>query len=155
VYVDSNGKLNFDYPYVDYQNRSLVDNNAQQYFHLVAGFWDDLLPIQNTAQNVFWAVTGAAPQRELVIEWRDVSRASGCNDPTAKINFQIVLFEGSSDVLVNYGHTSFGGPPECAVGDMGAHATAGILLVSPAASQYSYDQPNLTDNLALKYSFVH
>ena len=158
VYVDCNGKLNFDWPYTDFQNYSLVDSLAskdQRYFHLVAGFWDDLLCIPNTSQNVFWAVAGERPQRELVIEWRDVSRASGCTDPTATIKFQIVLPEGSDDVLVNYGHTNFGGPPQCAVGDKGAYATAGILLTWPSASQYSYDQPNLTDNLALKYSRIH
>jgi len=120
-----------------------------RYFHLVAGFWDDLLCIPNTTQNVFFAVTGEAPQREFVIEWRDVSRASGCTDPTATINFQIVFPEGSNDVLVNYSRTTFSGPPECAKGDKGAHATAGILLTWPSASQFSYEEPNLTDNLAL------
>jgi len=157
VYVDSNGKLNFDNPYTDPDNISLVDplsSTMQRYFNLVAAFWDDLLPIPNTAQNVFWAVTGGAPQRELVIEWRNVSRAGGCTDPTATINFEVVLSEGSSDIVVNYRHTTFGGAPDCAAGDQGAHATAGIMVKGPSAVQYGYDAPNLTDNLSLQYKLV-
>ena len=66
---------------------------------MVAPWWDDRNPIQNTSQNVFWAVTGAAPQRQLVIEWRNVSRASGCTDPTANVTFQVVFFEKAPPIF--------------------------------------------------------
>ena len=153
VYVDSNGKVNFLFPENDYLNVSLP-NTAEAYSFLVAAFWDDLLPIQNTNQNVFWAVVGTAPQRELVIEWRHVSRASGCTDAAATVDFEVVFFEGSNNVLFNYAHTTFGRPPDCALGDHGAHATAGIQLTYPSAAHYSYDQPNLTDNLSLQFTLA-
>ena len=153
VYVDSNGKVNFSFPETDYANVSLPNPYAG-YSFMVAPWWDDLNPIQNTAQNVFSAVTGAAPQRQLVIEWRNVSRASGCTDPTANVTFQAVFFEGSSDVLFNYAHTAFGGPPACAAGDNGAQATVGIQIVDPSAAQFSFDTPSLTDNMSIRFSLV-
>ena len=153
LYVDSNGKVNFSFPETDPANVSLPDPYAG-YAFIVAPWWDDLNPIQNTAQNVFWAVTGAAPLRQLVIEWRNVSRASGCTDPTANVTFQAVFFEGSSDVLFNYAHTAFGGPPPCAAGDNGAQATVGIQIVDPSAAQFSFDMPSLTDNLSVRFSLA-
>lgn len=153
LYVDSNGKLNFLFPESDPLN-VFLPNTYEGYSFLVAAFWDDLLPIQNTAQNVFWTVAGTAPQRELVIEWRNVSRASGCMDAAATVDFEVVFFERSNNVLFNYARTTFGGPPACALGDRGAHATAGIQLTYPSAAQYSYDQPNLTDKLSLQFTLV-
>jgi hypothetical protein len=151
--VDSNGKVSFSSAETDPLNVPLPNPYAG-YSFMVAPWWDDLNPIQNTAQNVFWAVTGAAPQRQFVIEWRNVSRASGCTDPTANVTFQVVFFEGSTDVLFNYAHTTFGGPPACAAGDNGANATVGIQIVDPSATQFSFDAPNLTDNLSLRFSLV-
>ena len=153
LYVDSNGKVNFWFAETDPANVSLPDP-YQGYSYMVAPWWDDLNALQNTAQNVYWAVIGAAPQRELVIEWRNVSRASGCTDPTANVTFQVVFFEASSDVLFNYAHTTFGGPSACALGDNGAHATVGIQIVDPSAAQFSFDAPSLTDNLSIRFSLV-
>ena len=153
VYVDSNGKLNFVFPESDFSNVQLPDP-AQAYSRIAAVWWDDLRAIQNSDQNVFWEVIGTPPQRELVIEWRKVSRASGCTDPTANVTFQVVLFEASSDVLYQYAQTAFGGAAACALGDHGAHGTVGIQLTWPAAAQYSFDKPSLTDNLALRFTMV-
>ena len=153
MYVDSNGKINFSFPETDPANVSLPDPYAG-YAFIVAPWWDDLNPIQNTAQNVFWAVTGAAPQRHLVIEWRNVSRASGCQDLAAQVTFQVVFGEGSPDVQFNYLKTAFGGPPDCAVGDHGAHATIGLETNPSIATQFSYDTPSLNDNMSIHFSLV-
>ncbi|MBV8592261.1 MAG: hypothetical protein JO212_19770, partial [Acetobacteraceae bacterium] len=126
----------------------------QVYNFMVAPFWDRLKPIPNTAQNVFLAVTGAAPHRELVAESRNVPRGNGCTDPAANVTFQVVFFEGSSDVLFNYAHTAFGGAPACAAGDNGASATVGIELRWPSAAQFSFDAPNLKDQLSLRFTMV-
>jgi len=153
VYIDSNGKLNFMFPESDYLNVSLP-NPYQGYSHVVFAWWDDLRPIPDTPGNVYWQVMGTAPQRELVLEWRNVSRASGCTDPTANVTFQVVFFEGSADVLYQYAQTTFGGPAACAAGDHGAHGTVGLQLTWPSAAQYSFDRPSLTDNLALRFTLV-
>jgi serine protease len=154
LYVDSNGKLNFStIVQSDYQNVSLPDP-FQAYSYMLAPFWDDLLAIPNSAQNVYWAVTGTAPNRKLVVEWRNVSRASGCQDAAAQITFQVVFPEGSRDIFFNYADTTFGGPSACASGDHGASATVGMQLVYPIATQVSYDQPNLTDRMSIQFTPV-
>jgi hypothetical protein len=135
VYVDSNGKPNFStIVESDYQNEPLPDP-FQSYNYMVAPFWDDLLPIQNSRQNVYWAVIGAPPNRKFVVEWRNVSRASGCQDLAAQITFQVVFSEGGGDVFFNYADSTFGGPSACAAGDHGALATVGLEVVYPIATQ--------------------
>ncbi|MBV8055373.1 MAG: S8 family serine peptidase [Deltaproteobacteria bacterium] len=153
VDVDSNGKLNFGIAGSDPDNVS-YPNPAEEYFDQVAPFWDDLNPFPDTAQNVFWDVVGTAPHRQIVIEWRNVSRASGCTDPAAQVTFQVVFSEGSSDVLFNYANTTFGGPPACAAGDHGAHATVGMQGTWPSAAQFSYDTPSLRDHMSLRFTPV-
>jgi Subtilase family len=154
VYVDSNGKLNFStIVQSDYQNVPLPDP-FQGYSYMVAPFWDDLLPIQNSAQNAYWAVTGTQPNRKFVVEWRNVSRANGCQDATAQITFQVVFSESSSDIFFNYADTTFGGPSACAAGDHGASATVGLQTVYPIATQVSYDQPSLRDRMSIQFTPV-
>ena len=154
VYVDSNGKPNFStIVESDYQNEPLPDP-FQSYNYMVAPFWDDLLPIQNTAQNVFWAVTGTAPHRRFVVEWRNVSRADGCTDSAAQITFQAVFTEGSTDILFDYADTTFGGPARCAAGDHGGSATVGIQTVAPIGTQFSYNRPVVADHMSIKFSLV-
>ena len=105
-----------------------------------------------TDQNVFWAVTGVAPNRELVVEWRNVRHYSCNGDGTATVNFQAVFFESSSDVLFNYGDTVFAGA--CAFADSGASATVGIQTGTTAgnATQFSVDTPSLAGNTALLWT---
>jgi hypothetical protein len=95
-----------------------------------------------------------APNRKLVVEWRNVSRASGCRDLAAQVGFQVVFGEGSPDVQFNYLKTAFGGPPECALGDHGAHATIGLETLAPMAAQFSYDTPSLKDQMSIHFSLV-
>jgi hypothetical protein len=151
--VDSNGRLDFGgFIESEYVNSRLPSFLEASY--LVAPFWDDLLPVQNTGQNVFYAVTGQAPNRKLVVEWRDVSRASGCQDPAAQVTFQVVFGEGSPDVQFNYLKTAFGGPPACAAGDHGVHATIGLQTVPPIATQFSYDTASLKDQMSVRFTLV-
>jgi hypothetical protein len=47
------------------------------------------------SQNAFFAVTGTAPHRELVIEWRNVPAFfMACADSTKTVTFEVVFFEG-------------------------------------------------------------
>ena len=41
----------------------------------IAPFWDEIWPIWQNQSDVVWQVTGTAPNCELVVEWRDVSRS--------------------------------------------------------------------------------
>src|SRR5205814_1320216 len=106
LFVGSNGNVNFSGAFANYSNASIP---TAQIVTLVAPWWDDFFPLPGTNQNVFWAVTGTAPDRELVIEWRDVRHFDCRSSTTATVKFQVVFFEGSSNVLFNYADATFGG----------------------------------------------
>ena len=104
LFISSNGTLSFTAPFSSSWNSSIPTPTIDT---LVAPFWDDLFPVAGTAQNVFWGVTGSAPSRELVVEWRDV-RHGFCNTDPSSVKFQVpVFFEGGGNILVNYADTSF------------------------------------------------
>jgi subtilisin family serine protease len=157
VYVSSNGTLNFAADFIDYFNTSLPASGVST---LVAPYWDDLLSDTSTAppHNVFWAVEGTAPNRDLVIEWRDVWRYS-CTGAADTVKFQVVLFEGKSDVLFNYADVvmssscAVDGPPTINP-SYGASATVGVQTGPSAASTFSYDSPSLTNSKALLWTAV-
>src|SRR2546425_2164133 len=67
AHVSANGNVNFSSPFAAAANASLP---TAQVATLVAPWWDDLVPVPGTPQNVFWDVIGSAPNRELVVEWR-------------------------------------------------------------------------------------
>ena len=114
---------------------------------IIAPFWAPLYSWgTGTDNNVFWEVTGAAPNRRLVIEWRDVSL---CCDQSGlyTVKFQVVFAENQPEILFNYADTVFGGPYSS--DDDGATATVGIQLTPTVATQYSYDTPSLASNTSL------
>jgi len=110
---------------------------------LVAPHWDDLYPGPTSADNVFWAVAGTAPNRELVVEWRNVHNYQ-TRTGTNTLNFQVVFFEGSPDVLFNYRDTLVGN----ASYDRGASATVGVQSSTTVATQHSFNTASLSDNTA-------
>jgi Right handed beta helix region/Abnormal spindle-like microcephaly-assoc'd, ASPM-SPD-2-Hydin len=114
---------------------------------LIAPFWAQLYPFgSGNDNNVFWAVTGSAPNRKLVVEWRDVPYC--CNyDANYTIKFEVVFFEGSSNILFNYADTVFGGP--YSGNDNGATASSGVQVAPGVGIQYSYYQPSLMSKTAL------
>jgi subtilisin family serine protease len=147
VFVSANGNASFTGGFATSANAGLP---TLQIPTLIAPWWDDLFPVSGTAQNVFWDVLGSAPNRELVIEWRDV-RVSACQtDATATIKFQIVFFESSDNVLFNYADTSVGGA--CASADRGGAATVGLQTSTQSAVQWSFNTPSLSDGLSLLWS---
>jgi subtilisin family serine protease len=113
---------------------------------LVAPFWDDLVPEPGTAQNVFWDVTGTAPNRELIVEWRDI-RTFDCFTEPDTVKFQAVFFENSSDILFNYADTAFGG--SCVKHDHGSLATEGVQIDEKTANMWGFDGQDVTDGMAI------
>jgi hypothetical protein len=114
---------------------------------LVAPFWAYLYAFGSstgTDNNGFWQVLGSAPGRQLVVEWRNVGY---CCETTNTIKFQIVFFEGSSNIQFNYANTVFGG--SYSANDNGATATSGVQVTSALGRQYSYNQPNLKSQTSL------
>jgi hypothetical protein len=119
---------------------------------LIAPLWEDLFPgSPSSANNVFWAVSGTAPARELVIEWRNVVHYDlRLNNPLNPVTFQVVLFEDSPDVLINYKDVVFGSGGY----DKGASATVGIQNSATEAIQHSYNTASLENDTAYLYTFV-
>ncbi|HYL85981.1 MAG TPA: S8 family serine peptidase [Candidatus Angelobacter sp.] len=128
---------------------------------MVAPFWDDLWP----NANIYWDVIGAAPNRELVIEWRGVDHSDSapffgaCGSvPPSGITFEIVFFEGSSNILFNYLDVTFGpytpnDPVNCDVPnvliDQGLSATVGVQVEPGLATQFSFNTPSLIENSSI------
>lgn len=102
--------------------------------------------------NIFWGVLGTPPNRELVVEWRDV--AAICDYP-ATITFETVFFENSDNVLFNYrdmitGWDYWGN--NCSEYDNGAGASSGIQVARNIATQYSYNEPLLQSQTAILWT---
>lgn len=147
IFVGSNGNLNFTGHFTSYNNQPIPTPAITT---LVAPFWDDFYPVPGSLQNVFWGVIGNVPNRELVVEWRDV-RPYSCNaDSSATVKFQVVLFEGSSIILFNYADTGFGGG--CAFADRGGSATVGVQVAQDLGTPFSFNTQSLNDNAALLWT---
>jgi hypothetical protein len=151
ISISANGVLSLD-NFNLYTNRPIPDSAAQV---LIAPWWDDLAPQRSTDQNVFYQVTGAAPHRELVIEWRNVPRYETVTDVSKTITFQVVFLENSpsSDILFNYADVNFD-ETNGSASNGGGSATVGIQVDPTHGVQYSYDQPILTNGLALLFQAI-
>ncbi len=152
VNVNSNGNLSFG-PFVRWENAPLPTTDM---LALIAPFWDDLTP--RRGGSVRWEVLGTAPMRELVVEWRDIMPLGCLYNPQLATpgNFQVVFFEGSSDILFNYGNVLMGAydPYDPYAGcfwdaDAGASATVGVQSRRDLANQFSYNTASLTSNSSI------
>ena len=128
LFISSNGTISLTDAYYDFPDFQ-VDflsplTFAQQPTTLIAPFWQDLYPVKGSAQNVYWAVTGSAPNRNLVVEWRDVRSFACRSDNAATVTFEAVFSEANSNVQFNYADTVFG--DACSYQDYGQDATVGI-----------------------------
>lgn len=67
---------------------------------VLAPFWDDLDPRSNPNAQVLVERQGVAGQKILTVQWSDYPLKA---DPAARLTFQVVLFEGTNQVLFHYG----------------------------------------------------
>ncbi len=100
--------------------------------------------------DVYWAVNGAAPNRELVIEWRKMGYNGCATDGSEAVTFQAVLFESRPDVLFNYADTSFGGT--CTAHDRGASASIGVQTTTAVGKQSSLNTGAVQDSTAVSWT---
>jgi hypothetical protein len=137
IYVGSNGTISFtNANNPGYANKALpVTTNPT----LAAVYWDDLIPV--SGGDVFVATTGTAPNRKVVIEWRNLKHYNA----TGTAIFQAVLYENSPDIRYNYKDTIFG----AAAQDSGASATVGVQVGAAAATQYSFNTATIISPLSL------
>jgi hypothetical protein len=100
---------------------------------LVAPYWDDLRDQVSPATRAAFALVGTAPNRHLVMEWKDYVHflSSG---PANTLTFQIKLFETSNVIEFHY----------CALGAnmTGNEATIGLrALTGTLSEQHSLNTP--------------
>ncbi|KPI33045.1 peptidase S8 and S53 subtilisin kexin sedolisin [Actinobacteria bacterium OV450] len=128
---NNTGDINGDLP-------STATPNAALY-----PFWDDLVVgAAGSGSGVFTAVTGAAPHRTYVIEWRDVAHWSAQSD---KFSFSAAI---SEDGTVVYTYKGTGGTGIKG----GSTATVGVENATGTdAFKYSFNQAGITDGLAISF----
>ncbi|MER7463728.1 S8 family serine peptidase [Streptomyces sp. NPDC097981] len=128
---NNTGDINGDIP-------STATPNAALY-----PFWDDLVVgAAGSGSGVFTAVTGTAPHRTYVIEWRDVAHWSAQTD---KFSFSAAIGE---DGTVAYTYKGTGGTGIKG----GSTATVGVENATGTdAFKYSFNQAVITDGLAIAF----
>ncbi|MCX4626010.1 S8 family serine peptidase [Streptomyces sp. NBC_01443] len=128
---NNTGDINGDIP-------STATPNAALY-----PFWDDLVVgAAGSGSGVFTAVTGTAPHRTYVIEWREVSHWSAQTD---KFSFSAAIGE---DGTVAYTYKGTGGTGIRG----GSTATVGVENAAGTdAFKYSFNQAVVTDGLAIAF----
>jgi len=119
---------------------------------LIASWFDDLDP--GECGDVYYQTFGTAPNQTFVVEFSDVCH-NDCFDCAAGegITFETILFEGSSDIKVQYMDAFFGsGDATIAAANNGASATTGIDEDGTTGLQYSWKTASISDGLAVLYT---
>lgn len=97
VTASSNGYLQFGGESALYENVCPGRDEAAALGEMIAPYWDDLdLTALGTLQ---YEVVGSAPERIFVVEWDSVPQLA---DSSARMTFEVQLFEGSDDVGLLY-----------------------------------------------------
>ncbi|MEV6676902.1 S8 family serine peptidase [Streptomyces erythrochromogenes] len=106
-------------------------------------FWDDLVVgAAGSGSGVFTGVTGTAPHRSYVIEWREVSHWSAQAD---KFSFSAAIGE---DGTVTYSYKGTGGTGIKG----GSTATVGVENATGTdAFKYSFNTPVITNGLSIAF----
>jgi subtilisin family serine protease len=158
LFISSNGTISLSTAFREFYNRyipmagpySSWDGLWLQYqtTTLIAPWWDDLYPIKGTEKNVFWEITGSAPNRELVIEWRNVGVFECHGDAESVLTFEAVFKEQSNDVIFEYKNATM---PNCYAHTNGRSATVGVQTSGSEGSQWSYYMPYVQDGNAVRF----
>ncbi|WP_018348457.1 carboxypeptidase regulatory-like domain-containing protein [Longispora albida] len=111
---------------------------------LIAPFWDDL--VVDAQASVRTTVTGTAPDRQFVIEWRNVTHF---NDNTVRLSFEVVLGENGS-IMFSYDGIDPAGPDK----ERGASATVGLEnFAGNSGRVVSFGEPVLVTGESVKFSY--
>lgn len=123
-----------------YDNASFPDSAEPN--GIIAVWWDDLYldPAINGGASIGYQVVGTAPNRELVVEWRDIRRQDHSTNNHRRFTFQLRIEEGTSALRLRYDQTeTSGNPPTATSASAGIEDQEGILGIealgcSPACS---------------------
>lgn len=118
--------------------------------NLIAPFFHDLV-VGESDSAVYTRVLGEAPNRRLIIEWRNFSAYDDEGDAepdyTTRLTFQAVLYEGSNDVAFLYQRLQ--GPLT-----QGESATIGLQNDRrDRAIQFGFNRPRLSEGRGVFFRF--
>lgn len=95
IYVSTNGYINFMTGSSEWVNSCIPSRGAPN--GAIYAFWDDMV-VDSPASSVRTELVGTAPNRQFVIEWRNV-RFYG--DSNRRLSFEIVLSE-TGEITLQY-----------------------------------------------------
>ena len=140
IYVSSNGTISFsNNTNPGYNNQALPTQLATT---LVAVYWDDLIP-SGSNSNIYAAITGSAPNRRLVVEWRNMKNYNASGSGT----FQVIFYENSADIRFNYLDTNFNSTNY----NSGSSATVGVQTSVGVFTQFSHNSPSIPSQFSLLF----
>jgi hypothetical protein len=134
--VSTNGHLSFTAASTAYSNTAIPNASAPN--AAIYPEWDDLLI--DAGSGVYTRTLGSAPNRQFLIEWRNIHPFSG----TEHWDFEVVLFE-NGQVQLRYANVD-------APRDQGNSATVGIENAAGTdALQFSLNQAVLSNDVAIRF----
>ncbi|MGQ0841826.1 carboxypeptidase regulatory-like domain-containing protein [Actinokineospora sp.] len=137
--ISTNGHINFLTRNTSFANVGLPTTLAPN--AAIYPFWDDLLV--DASSRVLTKTSGTAPNREFVIEWRNVTFFQAT---TTRIDAEAVLSE-NGEISLRYRGLDPANPREA-----GNSATIGIEnQTGTVALQYSLNAPNLSDAQSIRF----
>jgi hypothetical protein len=132
----------------DFANVDLALNTPNDWPALFP-FWSDLTFQQAGAGSVLYQTTGNAGARRFIIQWDNAFPQGSANSVT----FEIVLEEGTGDVVFQYKTADLGSANPASAGRL---ATVGVRNAGGHSNnqqiQWSANAPVIHDGLALRFS---
>jgi hypothetical protein len=138
IWVSTNGALSYKPVWVTNLPWTIPNRFSPA---LIAPFWADL--VVDASASVRTATTGAAPNRQFTVEWRNVTFY---DDSTKRLSFEVLINE-SGAITFNYTDVD---------DDVERGLTASIGIESPGGTsglQYSYNQPFVATGQAVLFSY--
>jgi hypothetical protein len=135
------GMLNFGRSTWDWTPVCIPSQGSPDAF--IAAFWEDVYTSEHMG-HLFYKLVGSAPNRRLVVEWYNVGTFFGTR---SGMTFEIVLFEGSSDVLFQYQSMSGHGNGTGRLATIGLENQTGTI-----GSQVSCRQAWIRDGSAVRFT---
>lgn len=124
LYVAANGMVGFTAEGLNaYQNVNIPNTAPPN--AMICPYWDDLNP--EAGGNIYIGTVGTAPNRILVVSWVGVPHWASS---TAPLTFQVCLYEGSGDIVLQYldvkpDNLTFGAGRSATIGIESANGIAG------------------------------
>jgi hypothetical protein len=143
AWVDTNGLLTFAPTTVSAWNHGAIPSTTGTAAANLAlyPFWDDLYV--DASASIRTAVVGTAPNRQFIIEWRNVRFYS---NSLARVSFEIIIGENGTITF------AYSGIDALAL-EQGGEATVGIENgTGTVAIQFSLNSPNLRSGQGVTFT---